>query len=354
MSSDESSEIPKREEYMAAIAEELHRPVRRKYPRRSVRAPSKDAIWSMDLVDMIEWADQNDGEKYMLNVVDVFTRFAWSRPMKTKNATDTFAAFISIVDETKRKPKKIWVDRGSEFNNRIFKTWMRANDCLMYSTFGESKSVIVERFNKTLKTKMWKYFTEKNTRRWVDNLQDWLRWYNTRVHSTLGMSPWEASKKKNFEKVNERINPEPDDEGGDRKPKYELGDWVRISRIKGVFEKGYHANFSQETFQIDEIDVPFDSQEPIVYKLKDRKGEVLEGSFYEQELTKAKYPNVLLVENVLKEKKIKGVNHLLVKWLGYSDKWNSWVPETDILDFLNKKYSVKSASEEKIVIKKHK
>lgn len=171
---------PTKEQYMKAIAEEIHRPVKKVFPRRKVHAALKDEVWSMDLVEMREWASDNDGEKYMLTVVDVFTRFAWARPMKTKTAIDTFAAFISIVSESRRQPRKIWVDQGSEFYNSVFKKWMAAQSppVVMYSTFGESKSVIVERWNRTLKTWMWRRFTEENTRRWVSMLPSLVHRYN--------------------------------------------------------------------------------------------------------------------------------------------------------------------------------
>lgn len=338
---------------MKAIADEIHKPVRKVKQRRHVRVNEKDEVWSMDLVDMAEWKADNDNEKYMLTVVDVFSRYAWARPMLTKNATDTFAAFISIVEETGRKPKKIWVDQGAEFYNSIFKKWMKTNGAVMYSTFGESKSVIVERFNRTLKTKMWHQFTEQNTRRWVDILPDLMKWYNTRQHTTLGMSPWEASKAKNKDKIYAIHNPAHDSSGINRKAKYAIGDVVRISRIKGIFEKGYLPNFSREVFTVVEIQIPYSPDEPITYKLKDRSGEILTGSFYDAELGPVKYPDVLLVEQVLKEKMVKGSKMLLVKFLGYSEKMNTWIPESDIMDFLGKpKYAVKEAGPDKIRLKR--
>jgi len=360
---------PTREEYMKAIADEIHKPIRKVKNRRRVRVSAKDETWSMDLVDMSEWKKDNDGEKYMLTVVDVFSRFAFARPMLTKSANDTFAAFIDIVDSSGRRPQKIWVDQGTEFYNSTFKKWMKVNGktamvegkpvttpVVMYSTFGESKSVIVERFNKTLKTKMWHYFTEANTRRWVDELPRLISWYNKRVHSTLGMSPWEASKVKNKEKVYKIHNPvhsESSESGIKRKAHYSIGDVVRISRIKGIFEKGYLPNFSREVFTVVEVQVPFSLDEPITYKLRDRFGEVLQGSFYDAELGPVKYPDVLLVEKVLKEKKVGGEKHLLVKWLGYSEKMNTWIPESSVLDFLDKpKFAVKSASDTKITLKR--
>jgi hypothetical protein len=286
---------------------------------------------------MGEWKAENNGERYMLTVVDVFTRYAWARPMLTKSANDTFAAFISIVDSG-RRPKKLWVDQGSEFYNSTFKKWMKANGVVMYSTFGESKSVIVERFNKTLKTKMWRYFTEENTRRWVDVLPRLISDYNSRKHSTLGMSPEQAGSMANQKKIYLIHNPPLDREGGrymdgeSRKPKWSIGDVVRISRMKGTFEKGFHPNFSREIFTIVETQVPFDLEEPITYKLQDHSGEVLMGSFYDEELGPVKYPEVFLVESTVKEKKVKGKKQYLVKWLGFPESMNSWVPEEDFID----------------------
>ena len=157
---------------MKQIADEIHKPVRKVKQRRTVRVSRPNEIWSMDLADMQEWKAENDGERYILTIVDVFTRYAWAVPMKSKTAIDTFAAFISVVDSSKRQPERIWVDQGAEFYNSVFKKWMKAQDppVTMYSTFGESKSVIVERFNRTLKTKMWYFFTKENTRRWIDEL----------------------------------------------------------------------------------------------------------------------------------------------------------------------------------------
>ena len=351
--------MPSKEQYMKQIADEIHKPVRKVKQHRSVHAAFMDEIWSMDLVEM-DWKGENDGEKYMLTIVDVFTRYAWAVPMRSKSAIDTFAAFISVVDSSSRKPKKIWVDKGAEFYNSTFKKWMAANDCIMYSTFGESKSVIVERFNKTLKTKMWYFFTKENTRRWVDELPKLLRWYNTRVHSRLGMSPMEAIKRKNKGVVAEAqvekakdYDPDSTVTGETRKPKYEVGDVVRISRLKGIFEKGYLPSWSREVFTVVEVQVPFSAKSPIIYKLKDRSGEILQGAFYTEELQKVKYPDVLLVESVLKKKKVGSETHLLVKWLGYSEKMNSCIPESQVLDFLGKpKYEVISATDSKIKLKR--
>ena len=113
--------------YMDQLAKELHKPFSKKFPRRHTRAEGeKDSGWSCDLVDMKEWASDKVGYKYMLNCVDVFSRYAFSRPLKSKSGLDTFAAFVDIVTTSGRKPGALWVDEGNEFYNNIFKTWMTA------------------------------------------------------------------------------------------------------------------------------------------------------------------------------------------------------------------------------------
>src|SRR5437870_4971478 len=147
--------------------------------------------------------------------------------------------------------------------------------------------------------------------------------YNNRVHSTIGMTPEEASLEKNEEntirntlsKTRNILK---------RKPKFEAGDKVRISRIKGIFEKGYLPNWSEQVYIIDEVL----KTTPVTYRIKDSLNEIITGSFYEQELQKTNQ-EVYRVEKVLRKKKIDGVEHALVKWSGYSDKFNEWIPITD-------------------------
>lgn len=341
--SNPDADIPDKNEFMAQLSRELHKPARKTFPRLKVRSRFKNEIWSCDLVEMGEWSAENDGYKYMLNVVDVFTRYAWSRPLKSKSALDTFAAFLDIIDTDKVKPKHLYVDQGKEFYNTYFKQWSKTNQSTMYSTFGESKSSIVERFNRTLKNAMWQKFTQNNNRRWIDILQTLINDYNNKKHSTIKMTPTEALKPENQKKLLEINDPKPLDEQSsietkkaiNRKPKFEIGDAVRISRVKGIFEKGYYPNFSQEVYKIVGYNTPFDIEQPITYIIKDSKGEEIKGSFYEQELQLAKYPNVLLIESVLKKKKINNKPHLLVKYLGYPDSFNKWIPESDIIHDFN-------------------
>ena len=173
----------------------------------------------------------------MLNIIDVFSKYAWSVPLKDKKGETTSEAFRRIVKDSGRIPKHIWVDNGLEFYNRHVDAWLRENNIVRYSTYGEHKSAVVERFNRTLKEKMWKRFTAENTRNWIDMLDSLMKDYSTRIHSSIGMSPIEGSLVKNRENVINnscyRIIPK-------SKPKYKIDDKVRISRFKGVFERAIY------------------------------------------------------------------------------------------------------------------
>lgn len=273
---------------------------------------------------MQEWANVNKGYRYMLNIIDCFSKYAWSVPLKDKSGLTVLAAFKHVVKSSDRLPKHIWVDEGKEFYNKHMDKWIKDNNIIRYSTHGEHKSAVVERFNKTLKDTMWKRFTAENTRNWIDMIDKLMFDYNNRYHSTIKMKPIEASDKENFAKVYYRINKQVKCKA--IQPKFKVGDKVRISRIKGLFEKGYLPNWSEEVFEIDAVKYT----NPYTYVLKDMNGEIIAGSFYNEELQKIDQ-DVYRIEKIIRKKKINGVEHGLVKWLGYSNKFNEWKPLSEII-----------------------
>jgi hypothetical protein len=315
------------------LANELHAPVKRKFQRRRVISYGVDDVWSCDLVEMQEWSKQNKGYRYMLNVVDVFSKFAWSVKLLDKKGKTVLEAFEQIVDSSGRKPKHIWVDEGKEFYNKDMDAWIKENNITRYSTHGEHKSAVVERFNRTLKTMMWKRFTAENTRNWIDMLDKLIFKYNNTKHSTIKMTPTDARGASGGERSDSRTggaangklmyNPLP--YSAPPKPKFSVGDQVRISRIKGIFEKGYLPNWSEALYTIHDVK----ATSPITYILKDMKGEIVEGGFYTEELQRSKQ-EVFRIEKVLRKKQINGVEHGLVKWLGYDKNFNEWKPMYDI------------------------
>jgi hypothetical protein len=305
------------EQYLQDLSKELHKPVRHKFQTRKVFARSKDATWGMDLADMSHWKEENDGYTYILNV---FTRWASARPLRTKTGVEVLNGIQSVISESKRKPNFFWVDEGKEFLNKDMNAWRKTQAIGLYHTYGRGKSVVVERFNRTLKTIMWKTLTAKNSHAWVAELPSLIKKYNSTIHTTLAMSPNHASSKpeaaeKRWEELKKKVRKV-------GRPKYVVGDIVRVSRSKGVFEKGYDVSWSREQFTVVSVDV---SRSPVVYHLKDRREEDIKGSFYAEELQKVKHTDTFLIDKVIDERGRGKKKELFVSWLGYGPEWNSWI-----------------------------
>ena len=179
--------IPENEQ----LANELHKPIIRKFEKRKVYSTFKDNIWGVDLADMQLLSKYNKGIRFLLCVIDIFSKYAWVVPLKDKKGISIVKAFRSILKQSnsKRKPNKIWVDKGSEFYNAYFKKWLRDNNIVMYSTHNEGKSVVAERFIRTLKGKIFKYMTSISKNVYIDKLDDMVDEYNNTYHTAIKMKP---------------------------------------------------------------------------------------------------------------------------------------------------------------------
>ena len=227
----------------------MHKLIIRKFKKRKVIVSNIDDIWSADLVDMQQLKSYNHGFRYILNVIDAFSNFVWSVPIKDKTGKTITNTFQSIVKASKRKPKKFWVDNGSEFCNNEFKKWLVEDETKIYSTFNESKAVVIERFNRTLENKMYKYFTVNNTYKYVDVLPDLINKYNNHKHFTIKMNPIEAIMKYNEKVIQNDVYSIHDKTI--YKSKFIAEDRVRINKYKRtLFDKGYTPNWSVEVFII--------------------------------------------------------------------------------------------------------
>jgi transposase InsO family protein len=219
----------------------LHRPARKRMSKyRPYRAAAYGYQLQADLNDMISLKDENNGYQYILTVIDVFTRFAWALPLKTKSGEDVTEAFRLIFKDV--SPIYLQTDKGKEFYNSTFDKFLKSKKCKLFSVYSPHKAALVERFNRTLKTRMYRYFTHNNTQNWIKVLPDLINSYNNRKHSSIKMSPWEA--RKNWWKVwsgKRKIVKA-------RRPKLSVGNLVRISKTKGVFEKGDKPNWSEQIF----------------------------------------------------------------------------------------------------------
>ena len=256
-------------------------------------------------------------------VLDVFSKYGWIVPLKDKKSETVMNAFKTIFKEG-RKPEYLWTDKGKEYYNKHVKELLDKNKITLYSTENEEKSSVCERWNRTIKTKTWKQFTVQGNTQYLEMLPKLVKQYNNNKHSSTKMTPTEASKKKNEGVV--YFNLYGDMETSKQKPKFKVGDKVRISKYKRkVFDKGYTENFSEEMFTIDKIQYT----NPITYKLKDLRGEDIQGSFYEPELLLAKQ-QVFRIDKVIRRDYKK--KQALVKWKGYSDEFNSWIPFKNLKD----------------------
>ena len=141
------------------LADELHKPVIRKFKKRKVYSQFKDNIWGVDLVDMQSLSKKNKGIRYLLCAIDLYSKYAFVISLKDKKGISITNAFDKIIKQSNRKPNKIWVDQGGEFYNNNFKKWLSDNNIVMYSTYNEGKSVVAERFIRALKNKLYKHMT---------------------------------------------------------------------------------------------------------------------------------------------------------------------------------------------------
>lgn len=295
----------------------LHKPITRRFERRPTIVPSPNFQLQADLVDVSNIKRHNKGYTFILTVIDVFSRLAFAVPLKKKNASTMTAAFEPILK--KHKTKYLQTDRGVEFTNKSFQAMLKKHNVKFFTTKNEDiKASLVERFNRTLKKKIYRYFTFKNTYKYTDVLPALIESYNNSFHGTIGMSP-AAVDSSNMGTVFHNIHAP----RSIKKPKFKVGDKVRISKLKGRFDKGYLPNWTTEIFTIHSVK----RTNPHVYQLTDFSDQKLEGDFYQNELQKVnvsedRYYNI---ESVLKKRKRKGKTEYLVKWQGYPASMSSWV-----------------------------
>ena len=256
----------------------------------------------------------NKGIRFLLCVIDIFSKYAWVVPLKDKKGLSIATAFQSILKQSNKKPNKIWIDKGSEFYNASFKKWLQDNYIVMYSTYNEGKSVVAERFIRTLKSKIYKHMTSISKNVYIDKLGDIVNEYNNAYHTTIKMKAIDV-------KDNTYINT--DKETNDKDPKFKVGHRVRISKYKNIFAKGYIPNWSEEVFVIKKVK----NTVAWTYVINDLNGEEIMGTFYEKELQKTSQEE-FRIEKVIKRKGDK----MYVKWKGYDNSFNSWI---------DKKYLIK-------------
>ena len=299
----------------------MHKPTRKRFRRNRVIVNSMDQQWQLDLSDLSSLAPHNDGYRYLACFIDVLSKKVWVVPMKKKTALDMARALDVVFDSTSRRPMVIQVDKGTEFHNATVKKKLEKMGIRLFSTHNEeTKAQIVERFQRTLKGKLWRYFHHNNTYRYIDVLDNIVASYNNTFHRSIKMTPNEANRSNEMSPWENLYG---DENLSPPQPyKFNIGDHVRILSSRVQFRKGYEANWTEEIFKIVER-VP---RNPPVYKVEDLLGEILEGTFYGAELQKVKFDNDLfIVEKVLRRRRrADGRTEYFVRWRGYPKKIDSW------------------------------
>ena len=290
----------------------LHKPLKKKFQRSPTIVAGIDHQWQADLSDVSSIAHVNDGYRFLLCVIDVFSKYAWVIPIPDKKGNTLVEAFKKIK---KRTPLRLQTDKGKEFLNLKFQAYLKKNKIHFFVTHNvETKASVVERFQRTLKQRMWRYFTHKQTNRYVEALPKLVKAYNSAHHRTIGMAPKDVREEHEW-KLTKKVRKE-------NEKKNLSGRKVRLSLAKhSAFEKGCWPNWTLETFTV----------RPGLgarYKLLDGNGEPLEGSFYPQELQVVREDenDVWPIEKVLETK---GKN-VKVRWQGFPSSFDSWIPKASL------------------------
>ena len=232
------------------INEIYSKPPKKYYPTNKTNVYYIDDIWSLDILDLKDYGPENNrGYRYVLVVIDNFSKFGWTTPLKNKNAQTIKDSLENILTNSKRKPHLIESDRGKEFYNNLFQEFINKNDIKLYSRNSSYGAVFAERFNRTIRDLLKKIVFERGDANWIDVLPTITKQYNNKTHSSTKLTPTQASLKKNEGYVYKNLLDKPKKV----KPKYEIGDLVRTADLKKTFSKGDTTNWSYKLYKITEI-----------------------------------------------------------------------------------------------------
>ena len=232
------------------IDEIYSKPPMRNYPTNKIIYNHIDEIWSIDLADMIDYKIANNkGYRYIFIIIDNFSKYLWAIPLKNKYSQTITEEFSNILTTSKRKPLKLESDRGTEFYNSIFQSFLRNKNIQHYSRFTDKGPSIAERVIRTVRTLIKKPVFEKGRADWLSELPSVIKQYNNKIHHSIKMTPNQASKKSNEKLVYSNLQ----DRRIKQKPKFKLGQLVRTADIKRVFSKGDSTNYSYKLYTITEI-----------------------------------------------------------------------------------------------------
>lgn len=301
----------------------LHKDIRRKFNRRKVIVGGINQQFQIDLLDVRNIKLQNDNVSYLLTGIDCFSKKGYAIPLKNKTGESILQGLKVLFPSKDKSPLFIQSDDGAEFKNKQVQEYFKNRGITFFTSKNRDiKASIIERFNRTLRGRIYRYLTKNNTKRYIDVLNKIITGYNKSFHRSIKFAPADVNTE-NQERIwdtlyNSTVKNTPD--------VIKSGDRVRISKVKTVFSKGYLPSWTSELFTVSEV---LETQ-PRTYKLKDDHGFELEGIFYYYEIEKVADKEFYLISNILKERKRGGKKEFLISWYGYDESFNSWIPAMNI------------------------
>ena len=305
----------------------LFKRAKQHFPRRPTIVSGPEVTLQADLMDMSNYSATNDGVKFLLNCIDVMTRFVWVIPIKNKSGAQVASALSDVIKD--KKYMYIQTDKGREFYNPQVSKLLKEHGIKHYSSEDDRiKSSMVERFNQTLRVSLHRFMTYRRKKRYIDVLQSVVDTYNNSPHGRDKLVPVNA-KSMNSEDIwlNRYEHKQSDHK---KSPSFKIGDYVRVSAYRGAFARGYDEFWTREVFRITAV---LTDENPIVYNIEDLMGEDIKGTYYEDELQLIDYDpeGTFEIEKILARRRRNGVKEVLVKWMGYGDKFNNWIPESNVV-----------------------
>ena len=318
--------------------------VKRTFQRQPVLVSGIDDQFDADLGNLKDYADSNDNIKYLLFVIDIFSRYAWVEPLKDKSAKEIVRAFRKILSEG-RKPKKLRTDAARDFTSKEFQNFMRQQRINHFVTHSEKQANYVERLIKTIKSRIFRYIIETNSPRYIDVLQKLVRSYNEDWHSGIRSEPINVTAqnakrlwwqmywgKDKYVRPIKKLTDEQKTKERNKKFKFKVGDKVRISYLRSAFQREYSSKWSNEIFQIYRRYLTYNGMPK--YKIKDWFNERVDGTFHQQELQRVvnSSQDLFTIETVSNYRGRGRNKTVRVHWKGWPKKFDTILKASDIED----------------------
>ncbi|XP_041356614.1 uncharacterized protein LOC121373884 [Gigantopelta aegis] len=306
--------------------------VRRKFPRNTYVVEGLDSHWQSDLMNMVSLAKYNDGVRYLMVIIDLFSRYLWVLPLKSKTGNDVVETLTEFWKLESRKPKLFQSDSGSEYKNHKVKALLKSHGITQLFALNETKASYAERVIKTIKMRLYRYMLKNFTYKYMDVLEKVVYSYNHTKHRMLGQTPASVNQTNEGEVRLSQYLIKPKKAIHKKKFTFNIGDKVRVSHLRDTFDREYQEKWSGEIFTIEKR---YWSQGKDLYKLKDWGGDAIDGTFYAAELqTVTENPDQLYrIQDIVKRRTRNKQKEVLVKWLHWPMKYNSWIPEADVVRY---------------------